>query len=267
MRIVILLLWLLLGFFYYHQATNSECCNDSVSEAEEEVILPVTKPAKMVKNLNPISFECKDDKADLSSRWENFRDSLINAMGTTNVLEIKGFEFSSESDNDLSLALRRATNVRKLFNLPEKRIKLASANKGKDCDTTLMSQLIAFRVFRNSNKIVETKDGITIYFTPNSTNKLDDGEVEAYLDDVAKRVKKSGESIRLTGHTDNIGEESDNFRLGQARANIIRNYLISKGVSSRKIKAGSKGEAQPIAPNNTADGRQKNRRTELQIFK
>ncbi|MCL4165843.1 UNVERIFIED_CONTAM: hypothetical protein GTU68_047178, partial [Idotea baltica] len=92
-------------------------------------------------------------------------------------------------------------------------------------------------------------------------------EVENYLDDVADRVKKSGERVRLTGHTDSFGDDASNQRLGQNRADIIKRYLVSKGVASSKILTASKGESSPLTTNATKAGRAENRRTELQIIK
>ena len=91
--------------------------------------------------------------------------------------------------------------------------------------------------------------------------------MEAYLDDVAERVKKTGERIRLTGHTDNVDSESFNQGLGLRRENIVKQYLIGKGVNASKIITETKGETQPVATNDTEEGRAQNRRTELQIIK
>ena len=87
------------------------------------------------------------------------------------------------------------------------------------------------------------------------------------MNDVATRVIASKEQIVLTGHTDNVGSDESNLALGQSRADIVKNYLIQKGVAADKISSTSKGESSPIADNTTEDGRTKNRRTELQIIK
>ncbi|MEE9438179.1 MAG: OmpA family protein, partial [Saprospiraceae bacterium] len=92
-------------------------------------------------------------------------------------------------------------------------------------------------------------------------------EVEKYLSDVAKRVIKSGERVKLTGHTDNVDSDSFNHKLGMRRANIVKKYLLNKGVKANKIIAQSKGEKAPIATNSNSKGRAQNRRTELQIIK
>ena len=104
-----------------------------------------------------------------------------------------------------------------------------------------------------------------IYFPPNSTNKLNSVEVEAYLDDVAERVTKSLGKVPC--ETTGVGPAESNIVLGQKRANIIRDYLLGKGIAADKIRSTSKGEAEPLGENDTASGKAKNRRTELQIIK
>lgn len=69
--------------------------------------------------------------------------------------------------------------------------------------------------------------------------------------------------IRLQGHTDNEGEQADNLALSQRRAEAVRQYLIERGIAADRLEAQGFGESRPIANNNTAEGRQANRRTEF----
>ena len=69
--------------------------------------------------------------------------------------------------------------------------------------------------------------------------------------------------IEIAGHTDNTGSVATNTRLSQARADAVRTYLASKGVTPDRMVARGYGPTQPIAPNTTADGRALNRRVEL----
>jgi len=113
----------------------------------------------------------------------------------------------------------------------------------------------------------KVESSTSIYFPYNSTQKLSAGEIDTYLTQVANRVKGSGESVRLEGHTDSAGPSDGNQRLGLSRAKIIKQNLVSKGVSSAKISVSSMGETQPVATNATSAGRALNRRTELTIIK
>jgi outer membrane protein OmpA-like peptidoglycan-associated protein len=83
------------------------------------------------------------------------------------------------------------------------------------------------------------------------------------LDSLAQQLNRPAArpvNITITGYTDSIGSDAYNLKLGMARAMSVRNYLASKGVDASRMTADSKGEADPIAPNSTAEGRQQNRR-------
>jgi len=69
--------------------------------------------------------------------------------------------------------------------------------------------------------------------------------------------------IEIRGHTDNTGTPASNMLLSQNRANAVREYLIKKGVSERKITANGFGDKKPVAKNKTAAGRKLNRRVEF----
>ena len=71
--------------------------------------------------------------------------------------------------------------------------------------------------------------------------------------------------IELSGHTDNTGSASLNNQLSQSRAEAVMNYLKGKGISANRITAVGFGSTQPVETNNTAAGRQENRRTEFKI--
>ncbi len=72
-----------------------------------------------------------------------------------------------------------------------------------------------------------------------------------------------GLNLEAEGHTDNVGSEELNLKLSQQRADSVRAYLISQGIQETAISASGKGFSIPVAPNDTAAGRQKNRRVEL----
>jgi outer membrane protein OmpA-like peptidoglycan-associated protein len=88
------------------------------------------------------------------------------------------------------------------------------------------------------------------------------------LDKVVRMLKANPTmQIELSAHTDKIGGYSKNLLLSNDRAYASREYLISKGISESRIKSKGYGEVKPIATNNTAEGRQLNRRVEFQILK
>lgn len=72
--------------------------------------------------------------------------------------------------------------------------------------------------------------------------------------------------VMIEGHTDAIGSEATNNRLSKSRAESVKEYLVRKGVSRKRVKTNGYGESRPIASNNTDFGRKLNRRTEIIII-
>lgn len=71
--------------------------------------------------------------------------------------------------------------------------------------------------------------------------------------------------IRVVGHTDSKGTDAYNQGLSERRANSAAEYLISQGVSPQKVTSQGKGESEPVADNETDEGRAQNRRVELHL--
>ncbi len=72
-------------------------------------------------------------------------------------------------------------------------------------------------------------------------------------------------NIAISGHTDNTGNDKINQPLSENRAMSVSNYLVSKGVARGRMTTVGNGANQPVADNNTVDGRAKNRRVEIVI--
>ncbi len=72
--------------------------------------------------------------------------------------------------------------------------------------------------------------------------------------------------IEIQGHTDNVGGDKANLQLSYQRANAVREYLIKEGVSADRILAKGYGESQPLASNETEEGRAINRRTKFKVL-
>ncbi len=91
------------------------------------------------------------------------------------------------------------------------------------------------------------------------------------LDEIAIIIARCGKfKIEIGGHTDSGGDETMNMKLSQARADAVRNYLITKGVKAEQTIAKGYGETKPLVQDNAIIGvdsleRQKNRRTEFII--
>ena len=79
--------------------------------------------------------------------------------------------------------------------------------------------------------------------------------------------QNTGMQVEISGHTDSVGPAEYNKQLSQRRANAVKNFLTSKGIDARRIKAVGYGEDKPIASNDdNADGREINRRVEFKVL-
>ncbi|MBL7799883.1 MAG: OmpA family protein [Chitinophagales bacterium] len=92
---------------------------------------------------------------------------------------------------------------------------------------------------------------------PESNNELN--ELAEYM------LAKKKLVIEIAGHTDNVGAPETNLKLSENRAITVKTYLEKKGVVPERIIAKGYGDTEPVEDNNTAAGRQKNRRTEVRI--
>jgi OOP family OmpA-OmpF porin len=69
----------------------------------------------------------------------------------------------------------------------------------------------------------------------------------------------------IEGHTDSQGNDQANLALSQARAEAVRQYLVGRGVAQDKVRAVGRGEQQPVATNDSPEGRANNRRVEIVV--
>jgi hypothetical protein len=71
--------------------------------------------------------------------------------------------------------------------------------------------------------------------------------------------------MQIEGHTDSVGSDGFNVRLSEQRADSVRDFLAEQGVSLSSITAQGFGKAEPVATNDTPEGRQRNRRVEIVV--
>ena len=89
-------------------------------------------------------------------------------------------------------------------------------------------------------------------------------EGQRRLDDVVRLMRDNPTmKVEAVGHTDSVGSDAYNLKLGERRARSVASYLTSQGVSPSRIDIRSEGKARPVASNATAEGRAENRRVEI----
>ncbi len=122
------------------------------------------------------------------------------------------------------------------------------------------------------NLILETRDSARGLIVNISGVLFDTGKYTLRPGAREKLAKVSGiilayPSLKLEveGHTDSVGTDEYNMKLSENRANSVRDYLVQQGINTSSIAARGFGESQPVATNDTAAGRQQNRRVELVV--
>ncbi|MCF6180559.1 OmpA family protein [Lutibacter sp.] len=106
----------------------------------------------------------------------------------------------------------------------------------------------------------------TVYFDSGKSNIKNNSA--SLLDEAAIIITKYPTAkFSISGFADSTGSAKRNLQLTDDRANAVKNYLVSKGVSSNNLTAKGYGEANPIASNRTRAGRAENRRVEIKLVK
>ncbi len=119
-------------------------------------------------------------------------------------------------------------------------------------------------------------EGKLLYETVLSDDKVKFGfdqatlsdEAKAALDTFASQLKGENKNVyvEIQGHTDNVGGEEYNQKLGDQRAKAVKDYLAKQGIPLFRMETISYGEGAPVADNNTREGRAANRRVVLVVL-
>ncbi len=105
-----------------------------------------------------------------------------------------------------------------------------------------------------------------VFFDTGSANLRPESAPE--LNRLARLLKENpGLNVRINGHTDNVGSPEDNQALSEARAKAVYDFLLEKGIEDERLSYKGFGESRPVAGNDTAEERQRNRRTEFEVLK
>lgn len=112
--------------------------------------------------------------------------------------------------------------------------------------------------------VVHTIKKLTIHFERNSNLPAEESLEE--LDEFADQLLRTPDAeIIVRGYTDSLGREQYNVTLSEFRANIIKGYLVGRGIKAKRITTIALGSKDPVAPNSTPEGRLANRRIEVEV--
>lgn len=197
-------------------------------------IIPSTEPRKPV-----LTSTTPEPVAPLDSDGDGVPDTLDECPGTPAGVAVnaKGCPIDGDSDGD---------------GVPDSIDKCPGTLKGFKVDAVgcIVEQTVILRA-------------VNFDF---SSDKLT-SEARGTLDQLAQSLAtQPGLELQIAGHTDSLGPASYNLTLSQKRANAVRAYLIAHGVGAARLKSEGYGEFNPIASNETEEGRAQNRRVEFKVL-
>jgi outer membrane protein OmpA-like peptidoglycan-associated protein len=136
----------------------------------------------------------------------------------------------------------------------------ADAQSERAARNAALEKIAGLQAKQTDKGLVLTLSGSVLFVTGKSVLRP---EAQGRLREVAAAMKEDTRRITVVGHTDAKGSDESNQKLSEARANAVRAFLAKEGVPADRLSTIGMGEAEPIADNETTEGRANNRRVEL----
>jgi OOP family OmpA-OmpF porin len=288
-------LTIIIGTFLYYKYCCNCSCNEEINKEVQDSSSQISLN-KFKLSGDEINFQCNDNfnfmKSDFNSLLP-ISDSIN--LGIDNLKAIfdanpnykyliTGYATSDEINNSAypNLGFARAVNVKNYFiskGFPASRFE----TNGEIRDVWKMSAdtilgPIDFKISKvESNATSETENWdslktkitanpLILYFETGAAEIALTDEQRQLVNDIVRYLDNVPDAkLKVVGHTDNVGDRTANIKLGLERADFARDYLVRNGVSLDRIETSSKGPDEPIADNNTEEGKAKNRRTVVTI--
>ena len=116
--------------------------------------------------------------------------------------------------------------------------------------------------------VIDMKEGANFAFNSTALPAQAQKEIDGFLSDLKGDAAGADTIFLVAGHTDNVGSEDVNYELGKKRADAVSRYLITqKKMDPLKVVSVSYGESAPLQDNSTGQGRAKNRRVEILVYR
>ena len=244
----------------------------TATDAEDNSSL-ISPPTEI--GTNPLEYFWAEAEPKVNEGFDDYRSALLEGMTADNTLQLTADYHADEEapEGFPSMGHARAAALRQLLkqDISEDRV-IINGRLIDEVDGVRENAFEAIsynwmaEVKNDETTIIEVDDQTLIFHPYNSSDRLENDKINAYLDKLAERMGETNEQISVTGHTDWNGDHSSNRKLGLYRAQGIRDLLVQRGVDRKRIKVKTQGESFPIATNTTEAGRQKNRRTEILIL-
>ncbi|WP_299126679.1 OmpA family protein [uncultured Winogradskyella sp.] len=297
-----ILLTIIIGTLLYCYLCDGCYCNPNKSvETEDTKIVAEPEVESVTRNAFAISDANGDFDIKINDNF-NFKTSNFSILepistGVTSEvaklkdylianplkdIDITGYYRSDETNNSAfpNLGLARANSVKNYLvgqGIPAKQVDIHGELNDEinpDDAQTFYGPLKFGIVTLEDGAVDDTlqaacdsirKNPIILYFKTGAAQINLTNEQRQKIATISRCVDKFGVKVQVVGHTDNTGNANQNMTLGQGRADFAKKYLSGNGILESNIEAISKGQTEPMADNNTEEGRTKNRRTVITI--
>jgi OmpA-OmpF porin, OOP family len=275
---LVTLIWFALGIWWYSTSNCTSCNSPSTAQVETPTIssnLPgfsVSDGNWNVQSSKNLRFGKSGSTPVLGADITSLMDSLVlyAKANPTKKITVTG-HYDPDEKNGTSfdnLGLARADELKKI--LIDKGINASNILTDSKLDAVLSfspaDTLVGGITMAISTKSAGLFDPRTVYFNTGKNTLNVDAELKDYLAKATAYLKEhSDKKLMITGHTDNVGDPARNVTLSANRAAFVKSELVKQGMIDASIETEGKGMADPIADNNTADGKAKNRRVTIQL--
>jgi len=169
--------------------------------------------------------------------------------------------YTSDNFGKYQFVLNRGMNCNLSFESEGYLMQSANVNTPKENYYSSVEKNIVLQPIAEGSKIVLNN----LFFDSNKSKIRKDSYVE--LEKIYKFLKdRPNIRVEVAGYTDNKGDDKSNIKLSESRSKAVLEYLVKKGIPVSRITFKGYGKEQPVATNDTDEGRQMNRRVELKII-
>jgi outer membrane protein OmpA-like peptidoglycan-associated protein/tetratricopeptide (TPR) repeat protein len=218
--------------------------------------------------LDIYTFELRKDLRPLKTLWvkgkvydKNTKAGLPSTVALTDV-NTRATVSKLQTDEDGNYLITLPEGKDYAFNVHRKGYLFYSENynmRGASPDSVFTADIPLEPIEANAKIILKN-----VFFDTKRTDLKPESITE--LDNVVRLMNENPNmKILISGYTDNVGNPADNLKLSTGRAVSVVNYLLGKGVNNSRLSFKGFGEANPVADNDTEEGRALNRRTELSV--
>ena len=270
------------GLITYGKGSTGTCIGYGV--ATTLYGLAPYQPAEFAQALGTI--ECAASTTPIAEAIDSATGLLTEEAGPTAVIIVSDFNWNDPAAVEAALARLKAEHVNnvcvhtvKVGDDASHDVMIASFTDTSGCDSAvhasefasgaLLSTYVAETLLTPLEKALEYQTHTVsahALFDFDKAILKEQGKAELHkLDEMIKSQGMTVRDIDVVGHTDNVGTDAYNQDLSERRAKAVRDYMIGEGINASIVDVIGMGETQPVASNDTEEGRAMNRRVDILV--